>query len=128
MNYEEQVEGVTFYFRSSVITAPARPGDVFSVSLALTCGVQSEELWNDILGRLRSKDGFRVFSSNDFHVEVLNVMQRTVRELEDNKVLLERELQQAKDELARTKEVLASYQVPLSAFGKALRGDDQQGG
>ena len=125
--HEEQVEGITFWFANSTLAAPARPTDVFSVSLTLTGGVQSEELWKDILDRLKSKNGFRVFSSNDFHIEVMHVMRVSIRELEDKNTLLTQELTQKKDELRLTQEALAAYQQPLSALGKALRGEPQDG-
>jgi hypothetical protein len=123
---EEQVDGITFWFSGSSITGTARP-DELGVQLTLNGIVKDEALWKDILERLNSKSGFRIFSSNDFHVEVMNVMRMSIRELEDKNVLLERELQQKKDELVQVARERDSYRVPLSAFGKALRGEPVDG-
>jgi hypothetical protein len=125
--HEEQVTGITFWFDSSVLSAPVVEGEKFRASLALNCGVKDEVLWEDILKRFKHEGGFRVFSSNDFHIEVMDVMRARIVALEGEKAEVERELRQNKDELTRTKNALASYQVPLSAFGDALRGKPQDG-
>jgi|HubBroStandDraft_3_1064219.scaffolds.fasta_scaffold250740_1 hypothetical protein len=120
--HEEQVPGITFWFKNATTTG-ALTGDLkFMVDLTLTCGVTDEELWEDILNRFKDKAGFRVFSSNDFHIEVADVMRQTIEELRTEKIRLEAELRQKSDELTRTKGELEGYRVPLSAFGAALRG------
>lgn len=120
--HEEQVAGITFWFKKEVTSGGPSADMKFVVDLTLTCGVKDEPLWEDILKRFKHEKGFRVFSSNDFHIEVADVMRQRIQELEGAKAVLERELRQSKDELVRTKDALAGYQVPLSAFGRALRG------
>lgn len=118
--HEEQVAGITFWFKHSAAVQAIAEGEKFRAELTLTCGVVDEELWNEILKRFR--EGFRVFSSNDFHVEVLSVMNQRIKKLELEKQDLERSLKDTEAALDVTRRELEGYKGPLQAFGSALRG------
>ncbi len=91
----------------------------FRVELTLTCGVVDEPLWDEILKRFR--EGFRVFSSNDFHIEVLSVMNQRIQTLEREKRDLTAALTRKEDQLTQTRRELEEYKAPLQALGAALR-------
>jgi hypothetical protein len=117
--HEEQVAGITFWFKHSSVSAAVAEGEKFRAELKLTCGVVDEELWNEVLKRFR--EGFRVFSSNDFHIEVLSVMNQKVKTLEREKQDLELSLRRAEARILSVTQEFEAYKAPLQALGTALR-------
>jgi hypothetical protein len=110
-NQEEKVPGVTLYFQHSSFQKP-QATEKYRVKLALDCAVNDEALWQVV--ETKFKAGFRVFTSEDFHVEVLSV-------LREEFVKTQNELAACQRDLAQTRDELAKYKGPLAAFGRAIR-------
>jgi hypothetical protein len=121
--HEEQVPGITFWFKKASMSAPAIEREKFRIDLVLDCGIVDETLWEDILKRF--KTGFRVFSSNDFHLEVQSVMRQTIQELENKNAELERQLRQKEWQLKQAKEETELYKKPMVDLGNLLRRDEK---
>lgn len=117
--HEEKVPGVTFWFKKSSFAA-AHGDEKFGVELSLHCSVVDEELWRTV--EQKFKDGFRIYSVPDFHIEVLDVMRMELKELKDKNTLLERQVAQEKDARLQVQRELEQVKAPLSALGRALGG------
>jgi Arc/MetJ-type ribon-helix-helix transcriptional regulator len=117
--FEEKVPGITFWCKDSTRVAAMVPGEKFRVELHLTAGVSDEALFQEIERRL--VEGHRIFSSDDFHVSVMDAMRASLRELEQKNALLERELRQKNDELVQLRVALNEARQPLMRFGEMLR-------
>lgn len=118
--HEEQVPGVTLWFRREDIQAsqtgnPARK--MRTAILTLDADVKDEQLWTEVCQKFR--DGFRVFTAPDFHIEVMNVLREKIVALEDRTKALELELAREKD--AR-RLVEKEYKDPVVALRQKLRG------
>ena len=122
--FEEQVPGVTFWFKGSQLEA-SRGKEKFNVHLTLNCQVNDEELWKGI--ERKFQEGFRVFASVDFHGEVMDVMRSEMTMLDDRCRQLERDLRASDDAYQRLKEEHEKLTNTLGAFGQALRGRDNGG-
>lgn len=117
--HEEQVPGVTLHFKHSAFMKP-HGDEKFRVELVLDCSVRNEELWRTV--ETKFKEGFRVFTNEDFHVEVLNVVRQDYHALEARLAQAERELRQEKDRREQLEAEVERYKAPLASFGAALRG------
>lgn len=117
--HEEQVAGVTLHFKSSSLVKP-QGDEKFRVDLVLDCSVRDEELWRGV--EKKFKEGYRVFTSEDFHMEVLDVVRQDYKTLESRLLHAERELRKEKDHREQLEAELAKYKEPLATFGAALRG------
>lgn len=115
-NEEEQVPGVTFWFKGSSLGRPGGPNEKYRVDLHLDAAVVNEELWNAITQKF--KDGFRIYTQNDFHSEVIDVMRQKSKDLEAKLALAEKTLKSERAERARLEGDLAR----LTALGRGLRG------
>lgn len=110
-DHEEKIPGVTLYFQHSSFQKP-QATEKYRVALKLDCAVNDEALWQVVEAKFKA--GFRVFTSEDFHVEVLSVLREEFVKAKNELAAANRELTQVKDELAK-------YKEPLVAFGQALR-------
>ncbi len=117
--HEEQVAGVTLYFKHSSLAKP-QGDEKFRVNLMLDCSVKDEDLWRAV--ETQFKDGLRVFTSEDFHIAVMNVMRSDLKALETKLLESERRLAQEADRNKQLEEELRKYKEPLTAFGQALGG------
>jgi len=118
--HEEQVAGVTLWFRREGMhgvqtSDPTRK--TRTVILELDAAVADESLWKEVCQKFR--DGFRVFTAPDFHIEVMDILREKIVTLEDRNKALELELAREKD----ARQLLEKeYKAPLEAFSKTLRG------
>lgn len=110
--HEEQVPGVTLFFKRSSFGKP-QADEKFRIELTLDCSVRDETLWPVVEEKFKA--GLRVFTREDFHMEVMDVLREKLMVTEGKLAASERELRQTRDELAK-------YKEPLTAFGRALRG------
>lgn len=117
--HEEQVAGVTLWFKHSSLAKP-QADERFRVNLTLDCSVKDEELWRVV--ETKFKDGFRVFTSEDFHIGVMDVMRSDIKTLESKLRESEKKLAQEADRSKQLEEELKKYKEPLQAFGQALGG------
>lgn len=122
--HEEAVPGVTLWYTSSSLVGTATVDEKgqrhLRVRLQLDCDISDEELWKIV--EQKFKDGFRVFTVPDFHVEVIDVLRSALKELKDKNILLERQVAQEKDSRLQLQRELDQYKAPLSALGRALGG------
>ena len=122
--HEEAVPGVTLWLTSTSLVGTATVDEEnrrhLRVRVQLDCDIFDEELWKTVEKKFR--DGFRVFSAPDFHVEVLDVMRTELKEHKDKITLLERQVAQEKDARLQVQRELDHYKTPLSALGRALGG------
>lgn len=117
--YDEASPGVTLNFKRSAVTGKSEDG-ASHVELVLDCRVKDAVLWEEVAQKF--KDGMRVFTAPDFHIEVMDVMRLEIRELQDKLQLSERALKQEKDIKEGVLKKLAVYEGSLGVFGRALRG------
>jgi hypothetical protein len=110
--HEEKVAGVTLYFQHASFQKP-HATEKYRVELKLDCEVHDEALWQVVQAKFAA--GFRVFTSEDFHIEVIDVMRQELRDAQTK-------LARTEVELARREDELRKYKEPLAAFGQALRG------
>lgn len=113
---EEQVPGVTFWFKGSSLGRPGGPNEKYRVDLHLDAAVVDEGLWTAISQKF--KDGFRIYTQNDFHGEVIDVMRKKNKELEDQLVVSAKTLASERAERTRLEQELSR----LTALGRGLRG------
>ncbi len=117
--HEEQVAGVTLHFKHSSFVKP-QGHEKFRVDLALDCTVHDEAVWRTVESKF--KEGFRVFTGVDFHIEVMNVVREDLEAMKRRFAENERELRIARDRITQLEDELTHYKEPLAAFGAALRG------
>lgn len=110
--HEEKIPGVTLHFQHASFGKP-RAGEKYRVELKLDCEVHDEALWQTVQAKFAA--GFRVFTSEDFHIEVLSVLRQEFMKTQN-------ELAEARRELTQTKDELQKYKGPLAEFGRSLRG------
>ena len=119
--HDEQVPGITFFFAGSELRQ-SHGREKFLVNLSLVCEVHDEKLWETVEWKFRALEGFRVFSEEDFHVAVMDVLRGNIQTLEREKLELTRQLQQARDKCLQAEEELQRYKEPFVGLGRALRG------
>ena len=117
--HEEQVPGVTFWLVSSSMGA-SQGNEKYRVRLSLDCAVNDEDLWKEVERKFR--EGFRIHTVPDFHVEVIDVMRADLKAAREKNQILERQVAQEQDRRAQVERELESYRAPLGALGRALRG------
>lgn len=117
--HEEQVPGVTFWLVSSALMG-SQGNEKYRVRLHLDCAVNDDELWQEV--EKKFKEGFRIHTVPDFHVEVIDVMRADLRAYKEKNQILERQVAQEKDRREQAERELEKFRAPLGAFGRALRG------
>ena len=110
--HEERIPGVTLHFQHASFGKP-HAGEKYRVELKLDCEVRDETLWGMVEAKFKA--GFRVFTREDFHIEVLDVMRQELRDANARTAAAEQRCVRLEDELQK-------YKTPLAAFGQALRG------
>lgn len=118
--HEEQVAGVTLWFKDSALMKPHFSNESYRVELRLDCAVVDEEIWRAV--ETKFKQGLRVFTSSDFHVEVLEVVRQDMGGLKARLAEAERALRQEQDRRQQLEVELEKYKEPFAAFGRALQG------
>lgn len=113
--FEEKVPGATLYLRKSSYTGTK---DQTSVEVVLDCQVNDFEVWQTVEAKL--KEGFRVFTVPDFHIEVADVLRMELKEARDRVIALERKLAQVEFEKGQESARLKKYDDLLGKFGQAL--------
>lgn len=119
---EEQVPGITFWFVKSELAA-AQGKEKLRATLTLECVVNDEQLWAEV--QRKFVEGFRVFTSPDFHLEVLDVMRARIQELETQYAVAERRVQREITAKELVEKELEQYKAPLRALGRTLRGEPE---
>jgi hypothetical protein len=117
--HEEQVPGVTFWLVNSSLGA-SQGDEKYRVKLSLDCAVNDDELWQEV--EKKFKEGFRIHTVPDFHVEVIDVMRAELKAAKERNIILERQVAQEQDRRKQVESELEQFRAPLGAFGRALRG------
>lgn len=116
--HDEKVPGVTLWLKGSSVSFPAKTR-TFYVELKVTGVVHDIEVWNAVEAKFT--EGFRVFTVDDFHMEVMGSMRDKIRALEETLAEERRTLLREKDARAQAEKELERYREPLSRLGQALR-------
>jgi regulator of protease activity HflC (stomatin/prohibitin superfamily) len=117
--YEEQVPGVTLFLVNATESG-GQTTEKFRVRVVLDASIHDESVWQELLTKFR--EGFRVSSSNDFHIEVLDVVRKELELTEARIAELARKLRHEQDARAQVERELERYKGPLTALGKVLNG------
>lgn len=115
--FENQVPGVTLHHKSDCMMQQTATG-LRRVELVLECTISDEKVWAEIDQRF--KEGLRVFTAEDFHIEVMNAMRRRLQELERERNDAKAALRRSESELTEARGELSKYKNTLGAFGRAL--------
>jgi hypothetical protein len=113
---ESKVPGISFWLSGD--KSYTREDGVNHVECTLLGQYTDEELWKKIQKRLHA--GFRIYSEDDFHTEVLLVMRDDFqKEINEHKAT-KRALELANARLAGIETELAEYKRLLGTLGSAL--------
>jgi hypothetical protein len=117
--FEEQVPGVTLFFKANTLTKTVGT-EKLRTELLLECVVRDEELWEKVSKKLTDPKGVRFFTEDDFHVEVMSVMREKVHDLEREKFQLGEQLKSAVAEKDAAVTECAKYRGAFDVFGRSL--------
>lgn len=117
--HEEKVAGVTMHLKNASQQQP-QGLEKLRVLVTLECYVNDEALWKVVENKFIT--GYRVFTAEDFHVEVMDVMREQIKLMEQQLFEAGRALTQAADAKALVEKELAAYKEPYQRFKAALGG------
>ena len=94
--------------------------ELYRVQLLLDCAISDEAVWSEV--ETRFKSGHRVYTSADFHFEVMDVLREELKRAETALAQLQKAHALLKETHAADDAELARYRASLSGLSQALRG------
>lgn len=118
--FEERSPGLTFWHKgASRYTVPAT--GKAKAALTLECDIEDETLWVEVEKKFFT--GFRVHTSDDFHIIVMDALRDGHKELETRLRDAERALAQEREEHRACRRELDQYKSVFGRFNKQLQGE-----
>ena len=116
--FDDQVPGVTFWFKNAEETRDDRRKGIRTVEIKLFAEISDEEMYKAVLKKLES--GLRIYTAEDFTSSVLSLMRERIGELETELTMAQRNLRQAADDKTRVEAELKKYKEPFINLGRQL--------